>query len=69
MTQEPNLMPLPDSFYAALGDNSDCHAALIAEVRAYGEACAAAEREAAARICEKYFHTTCAKVIRRRGGT
>jgi hypothetical protein len=42
----PHLMPLPDSFYAALGDNSDCHAALIAAVRAYGEACAAAEREA-----------------------
>ncbi len=60
MTKETKLPPLPEpkNWVRPGYDEND--------MRAYGDACAAAEREAAARICEKYFHSTCAKVIRRR---
>jgi hypothetical protein len=61
----PDLPPLPDL--------SDCGienwnvVMLEGLLKTYGKACAAAEREAAARICEKYFHSTCARVIRAMG--
>ena len=61
-----NLPPLPEPWRARVFDGMasvyDAN-----HMRAYGAACAAAEREAAARICEKYFHSTCAAAIRKRG--